>query len=73
MFRRDQIWFVEKDDFQASYLYSLAEFVDEDGNKARNDENLERNYIRGRFGAIPFIGDLERVVGEAVEVTEENS
>ena len=73
MFRRDQIWFVEKDDFQASYLYSLAEFVDEDGNKARNDENLERNYIRGRFGAIPFIGDLKQVVGGAIEVAEENS
>ena len=67
LFRRDQIWFVEKDDFQASYLYSLAEFIDEEGKSVRNDANLERDYIRGRFGAIPFIGDLKRVVGNAVK------
>ncbi len=71
LFRRDQIWFVEKDDFQASFLYSLAEFVDEEGNKVRNDASLERDYISGRFGAIPFIGDLKKIVGEAVEVVKE--
>jgi AAA15 family ATPase/GTPase len=49
LFRRDQIWFVEKDRFGASHLYSLAEF------RVRNDASFERDYIEGRYGAIPFI------------------
>ena len=58
LFRRDQIWFVEKDRARATHLYSLAEF------RVRNDRSsLEADYIHGRFGAIPFIGDLERVFG----------
>lgn len=58
LFRRDQIWFVEKDRFGASHLYSLAEF------NVRNDAALERNYIQGKYGAIPFLGDIRRAVGE---------
>lgn len=55
LFRRDQIWFTEKDEIEQSDLYSLIEFKMPDGTKVRNDSNLERNYIRGRYGAIPFI------------------
>ena len=47
--RRDQVWFTEKDATEASDLYSLLEF------KERNDRNFEKNYIEGRYGAIPFI------------------
>ena len=47
--RRDQVWFTEKDATEASDLYSLLEF------KERNDRNFEKNYIQGRYGAIPFI------------------
>ena len=47
--RRDQVWFTEKDAAEASDLYSLLEF------KERNDRNFEKNYIQGRYGAIPFI------------------
>ena len=47
--RRDQVWFTEKDATEASDLYSLFEF------KERNDRNFEKNYIQGRYGAIPFI------------------
>ena len=47
--RRDQVWFTEKDATEASDLYSLFEF------KERNDRNFEKNYIEGRYGAIPFI------------------
>lgn len=50
LFRRDQIWFVEKNRQGASNLYSLAEFKG-----VRNDLSLERNYIQGRFGAVPYI------------------
>ena len=55
LFRRDQIWFTEKDAAEQTDLYSLIEFKLPDGSKVRNDSNLERNYIRGRYGAIPFI------------------
>lgn len=55
LFRRDQIWFTEKDEFEQTDLYSLYDFNLPDGSKVRNDANMERNYIRGRYGAIPFI------------------
>jgi len=55
IFRRDQIWFTEKDETEQTDLYSLVDFKLPDGSKVRNDSNLERNYIRGRYGAIPFI------------------
>ncbi len=55
IFRRDQIWFAEKDNVEQTDLYSLDDFVFPDGTKVRKDANLERNYIRGRYGAIPFI------------------
>lgn len=47
--RRDQVWFVEKDVGGATHLYPLTDF------KPRRDENLERGYLQGRFGAIPYI------------------
>lgn len=54
--RRDQIWFTEKDKSDSTELYSLVEFRDESGNKVRNDRNIEKDYINGRYGAIPFMG-----------------
>lgn len=58
LFRRDQIWFTEKDKCRATKLYSLVEY------KVRNDASFESDYIQGRYGAIPFIGDLDRLIGE---------
>jgi AAA15 family ATPase/GTPase len=55
IFRRDQIWFTEKDEVEQTDLYSLDDFVFPDGTKVRKDANLEKNYIAGRYGAIPFI------------------
>lgn len=50
-FRRDQIWFAEKDDKTcATELYSLASF------SPRKGEDVRKGYLRGRFGAVPFIG-----------------
>lgn len=46
---RDQVWFVEKNGEGATHLYPLTNF------KPRKDENLERGYLQGRYGAIPFI------------------
>jgi hypothetical protein len=56
LFRRDQIWFAEKDRFGATHLYSLAEY------NVRNDASFENNYIRGKYGAVPFLGDLTRLM-----------
>lgn len=55
LFRRDQIWFTEKDEQEQTDLYSLYDFSLPDGSKVRNDSNIEKNYIKGRYGAIPFI------------------
>lgn len=49
LFRRDQIWLVEKDQDQASTLVSLSEF------SPRKNEALERGYLMGRYGGIPFL------------------
>jgi AAA15 family ATPase/GTPase len=48
--RRDQIWFTEKDAEGGTHLYPLTDF------KPRKNENLERGYLQGRYGAVPFIG-----------------
>nr|WP_195462041.1 ATP-binding protein [Alistipes sp. D31t1_170403_E11] len=55
VFRRDQIWFTEKDKTEATDLYSLVEFKEPDGTKIRNDRSYEKDYINGRYGAIPYI------------------
>lgn len=52
-YRKDEIWFVDKDDSGHSALYSLADFRD-----LRNDIRLERNYLDGRFGGIPVLASL---------------
>ena len=62
-FRRDQIYFVEKDNYEASHLYSLAEFK-EDGKKVRKDRSFEEDYIQGRYGAIPFIGNFSKLLSD---------
>jgi AAA15 family ATPase/GTPase len=49
LFRRDQVWFVEKDRDQTSALVSLSEF------SPRKNEALERGYLMGRYGGVPFL------------------
>ena len=51
-----QVFFVEKDQYGASDLYSLVEYKE----TVRNDRSFEKDYIQGRYGAIPFIiGNLQ--------------
>lgn len=50
--RRDQVWFTEKDPQGATVVYPLTDY------KPRKAENLERGYLQGRYGAIPFLGDF---------------
>lgn len=50
VFRRDQIWFCEKDKQQATNLYPLTDFSPRKGR-----ENIELGYLSGRYGALPFL------------------
>lgn len=59
LLRRDQIWFTEKDKTESTDLYSLMHIVLPDGSKPRGDGNLERNYIKGRYGAVPYLRIIE--------------
>jgi AAA15 family ATPase/GTPase len=67
LFRRDQIWFAEKDRYGSSHLYSLVEF------KPRNDASFEKDYLRGRYGAVPYPGGLTQVIQGAASVAEEKT
>lgn len=55
--RRDQIEFVEKDKYGASHLYSLTQFKG-----IRNTASFEKDYINGKYGAIPFLGDFNKLL-----------
>lgn len=55
LLRRDEIWFTSKDENGISTLYSLAEFSDTHGTKIRKDESYEKNYLLGKYGAIPSL------------------
>ena len=55
LFRRDQVWFTQKDSFGATELYSLAEY------KVRNTSPFEKEYLLGRYGATPLIGEMEEI------------
>lgn len=59
LFRRDEIWFVEKDECGISTLYSLADFVTEEGLRIRKDESYEKNYLVGKYGAIPILKSFD--------------
>lgn len=64
LLRRDEIWFTEKEHSGVSTLYSLADFVDEDGAKIRKDESYEKNYLLGKYGAIPTLKYFDMFKGE---------
>jgi len=51
--RRDQIWFTQKDKKDSTELYSLVEFRDDKGVKVRKDRSIAKDYMNGRYGAIP--------------------
>jgi len=53
IFRQDEIWFTEKKNTGETTMYPLSDF------KIRYDLDIEKGYLKGRFGAIPFMGNLE--------------
>ena len=54
MFRRDQIWFCEKKSNGATELYSLVEYDE----PVRKDASFGKNYLLGKYGAVPYLGDI---------------
>ncbi len=60
-FRRDQIWFAEKRHNGATDLYSLVEYRTDQEKKIRNDASFEKDYIQGRYGGIPYLGNFEHI------------
>lgn len=57
LLRRDQIDFVEKDKYGASHLYTLVEIKG-----VRNNASFEKDYIQGKYGAIPFLGNFSNLL-----------
>jgi uncharacterized protein len=66
-FRRDQIWFIEKDRFGAASLYPLASFKTSEG--GRKTDNFEEKYLQGRYGGTPILGDFSRLFQFETETT----
>jgi len=64
--RRDQIWFTEKDKAGATKLYPLTNY------KPRKAENLERGYLQGRYGAVPFLGNFNVDENNNMDVVSES-
>jgi AAA15 family ATPase/GTPase len=59
LLRRDQIWFCEKDSYGATELYSLVEYVEPDTHESvRNDAAFNKNYLKGKYGGIPYIDEI---------------
>jgi AAA15 family ATPase/GTPase len=56
LLRRDEVWFMEKDRHQQSRLSSLGDW------KPRKDLRIEKGYLQGRFGGVPFIGDTKKLM-----------
>ena len=67
-FRRDEIWFAEKDKDGISEIYALSDYILEDdknaGKKVRNDATYNKDYLTGRYGAIPVLEEFD-IIHEA--------
>lgn len=64
VFRRDEIWFVNKNVDGVSDLYSLAEYKLEDETKVRNDATYYKDYLSGRYGAVPLLKEFNILEGQ---------
>jgi AAA15 family ATPase/GTPase len=56
LFRRDQIWFTEKNRYGEAKLYPLTDY------EVRKNDNFEDNYIHGKYGAIPYLDDFKTLI-----------
>lgn len=58
LFRRDQIWFTNKDKYGEAKLYSLADFKSDE---VRKSEPFEANYLLGKYGGVPYLGFFDQM------------
>jgi uncharacterized protein len=68
IFRKDQIWFTEKNQYEVTDLYSLVEY-----NNVSEEASFESDYIKGKYGAIPYIGNLKDLIEFNAKEETENS
>ncbi|MCL6751348.1 AAA family ATPase [Nostoc sp. CCCryo 231-06] len=66
LLRRDQIWFTQKRPDQSTELYPLTDF------HVRNDLAIDKAYLDGRFGAVPFIPSDEEMILQGDEQCQES-
>ena len=66
LFRRDQIWFTEKDNTGSTDLYSLVEYKINQATSVRNDASFEKDYLIGKYGAIPYFGNIPKFLNDFV-------
>lgn len=66
LFRRDQIWFTEKDNSGSTDLYSLVEYKINQATSVRNDASFEKDYLIGKYGAIPYFGNIPKFLNDFV-------
>ena len=55
LLRRDQIWFSEKNISGETIISPLTDY------QLRTTDNIQKGYLEGRFGAIPFLGDIQKL------------
>lgn len=70
LFRRDQVWFTSKNKYGEARLYSLADFK---SGEVRKTEPFEENYIRGKYGAVPFLGFFDQLKAFPTENEKQKS
>lgn len=63
-FRRDQVWFCEKDETGATELFTLADI---DSNLVRPNSKFSRQYMLGLFGAVPQLAHFQEAAAHATE------
>ena len=65
LFRQDEIWFAEKDQGGNTDLYSLSDF------KEHKTIDIRKGYLNGRYGGIPFVGDLNELNWHQYDIEEQ--
>ncbi len=68
IFRRDQIWFTEKQKDGSTNLFSLVDF--KKGKTPRNDEKISKNYMYGKYGAVPYLADFDTLFEDFLKYNE---
>jgi len=63
-FRRDQVWFTEKNKRNVTDLYALSDYKVQSDTKVRKDATFHKDYIMGKYGAIPYVNESSMLYGD---------